>query len=539
MIFHSIKDLAVVFSVIASLTLSVTDPTWAATREEVGETTIKSVSLDELSQNAGMTVFQGPRTTRPIKIAVLDDGFKGFESAKGDTLPANTRLRENQNPVAADKEDIHGLKMAEIVAGLLNRAKVPYELHLFPSFGYGRLKNSVETVVNEGFDVVLYALVWQDGGNGDGRGFINQLVNRATSRGVLWVNASGNFARRLYEAPVERGEDDLVLLPGPNSSVQIRCMKNPKNKCSTRIMLSWNSFPENVEDGTDKDLDLVLTDDFMKFVAGGGLIQKLKIPAGERGSSLYPRETIIADLKPGLYYLRAKIRGGTFTAKDRLRISVSGDFMKVIDNTPGETIFAPADNTGVIVVGAADSKESSYSKKMRRPDLAIPAKIETEEGIHYDGSSNASAAMASRVALEVAKMRVRNEVPTRRAVLAAIRDTDMSSDASVANFDSGATATTQEGCYRLSRYRTNSADVKRILREGAVVVETTMGIKAFLDEEPATRIKRLGFATNATYGVWGDNEGLFTKDGTTGYRLNQDAIEFLRTPKNIKLCPLN
>src|SRR5690606_5114880 len=110
----------------------------------------------------------------------------------------------------------------------------PAELHLYHTYGYSNLKAAVEDAIKRKVDIVLYSQTWEYGGNFNGRGFINALVNKALDSGILWINNAGNFGRSTFNAPVRSGKDSWVELPGKNSSVEIRCAKNPLGKCSLR-----------------------------------------------------------------------------------------------------------------------------------------------------------------------------------------------------------------------------------------------------------------------------------------------------------------
>ncbi|MDX9730564.1 MAG: hypothetical protein RBT63_02230, partial [Bdellovibrionales bacterium] len=110
---------------------------------------ILSESLDAMAMDVGIEIDSQiiEVGSKKVKVAVFDNGFRGFEAARGVTLPASTKLRTTPITTAAESKEAHGLKMAEIVAGLLSRTEIRYELHLFPTFGYNNLKSAIETVV--------------------------------------------------------------------------------------------------------------------------------------------------------------------------------------------------------------------------------------------------------------------------------------------------------------------------------------------------------------------------------------------------------
>lgn len=441
-------------------------------------------NLNDIANTLNITTYASARPTgRIIRLAILDNGFRDQAAQIGQTLPSGTIY--HPGPVAVDPaaEEAHGLFMAQLVSGLLAKTGLPYELHLFSAFGYSNLKQAVETVIEQKFDVVLYSQVWEYGGNGDGRGFIDALVSKATNAGIVWVNAAGNFGDATYQAGIERGADDWAVLPGPNSSVRVRCLDNPKKKCGLRAILSWNDFKDDVNLGTDKDLDLVLTDDTLKIIRTSGLQQKLEFPEGQPGLSLYPREIIEAEVPPGLYFLRVKVRSQNFSQpQDRLRLVTSGDYIQQIDTTPGETLLPPADLPSVITVGASDSPKSSAGVSKAKPELVFPSLVTLNNGENYKGSSNSAAIAAAAV---VALKSV-NPALTRDQLIsllnsgpAASKDLGQGLPLPLLQF-----YPTGPGCFQLARLPVIFPTVTQILRSGAVTVMTSMGPKIFTSEDP-------------------------------------------------------
>lgn len=366
-------------------------------------------NMGDIVAKTGIDRYRDAKSKRTIKVAILDNGFKGREKIADLTT-------YHAGPIAVDAktEEAHGTYMAQIVMGLLDRTPdVQYQLHLFSAFGYSNLKAAIDAVVAQDFDVVLYSQVWEYGGNGDGYGFINSLVNKATMNGLIWINASGNFGNATYTAPIEVLADQWAYLPSPNRGVRVRCHDNPTGKCNLRAVLSWNDFKNEPEIGTNKDLDLVLSDDTLKVIRTGGLQQ---VESGSApGTSLYPREIVEAELTPGLYELRAKVRSNNFSkATDSLRIVTSGDYLEQVDTTDRrETLLAPADNIGVITVGATDSEKSAASVRAGKPEFSLPSEVQLDNGDSFKGSSN-SAAMTAALATVA---RALNPQATRAEVL--------------------------------------------------------------------------------------------------------------------------
>lgn len=520
-------------------------------------------NLNSLSRELGMSAYTQATRLSPRKtarIAILDNGFNGYEAEIGKTLPANTTY--HAGPIAPPTpQESHGLYMAQMVSGLLTASnsspQLPFELHLFAASGYTNLAAAIEHVSNEKFDVVLYSQVWEYGGNGDGHGFINSLVNKATQAGVLWINAAGNYHTLTYHSGITRTQDDWAKLPGPNESVRLRCLKHatPKGsdksgkadqsgKCHIRLVLSWNDFKDDPSLGTDKDLDLVLTDDTLGIVQASTLQQKLQVPDGERGSSKYPREIIEADVKPGLYYARVKIRSANFAQRDQLTLLASGDFIEMVDASSDETLLNPADNASVITVGAADSPHSGRSRRLRKPELIFPSIIELNNGDKYLGTSNSAAMVAAATAV----VRMMKPEATRADLLRLLAD---GRGAPRGDRDPGQDQPAQGGrgfplemlgffptngvCFSEAVIATPYPHLQPLLRDGGRPVQTTAGIKIFVAFDPLTRISGLRrFQPNDMIVV--DSRGYTILPRASATRLGSGVYEVVETPLGQSLC---
>lgn len=386
-------------------------------------------NLDDIAKDLNLKKFKNLKLNRKLKVAVLDNGFNGYQEAIGTSLPQSTVYHAGAGTVADTIEtpSYHGLLMAQILADVVKRGgqTADYELHLFNTFGYTKFADAVQTVIREKFDVVLYSQVWEYGGNSDGKGFINALVNQAVSNGILWVNAAGNFGRLTRLAPVDgkvSGEDEWVVFKKKNGksaeSVAIECKDQKKEPCKLRLVLSWNDFKDDPEAGTDKDLDLFLYDKNDKLVLSSERVQKLTKDVTNPQASLFPRELIETKINPGSYKVRVKVKSKNFSAsQDQLRVTVSGVNMELKEPSEGETLLPPADNPGVLVVGALDDPQTNVSKKLKRPDVYVKSLVRLKDGSAPFSTSNAAAMVAGVSVLQLASGTER----TREAVLVELK----------------------------------------------------------------------------------------------------------------------
>ena len=65
--------------------------------------------------------------------------------------------------------------------------------------------NAVDWMISQRVNIISVSIVWFASGPGDGTGVINEAVNRATAKGILWINAAGNSARHHWSG---RFKDD-------------------------------------------------------------------------------------------------------------------------------------------------------------------------------------------------------------------------------------------------------------------------------------------------------------------------------------------
>ena len=506
----------------------------------LGSTPFKN--LDEVAQRLRLATYAQSASQRTVKIAILDNGFHNYAKELGQSLPATTVFHAGPVPVDAKTEESHGLFMAQIVSGLLAKTpKISYELHLFSAFGYSNLKSAIDTAVSEKFDVVLYSQVWEYGGNGDGRGFINALVNHATTAGMVWINAAGNFGDTTYRAAIDRRLDDWAYLPSVNGGVRVRCFENAQKVCRLRAVLTWNDFKDDSTVGTDKDLDLVLTDDAQKILKTGGLQQVKSIPPqASAGLSLYPREIIEAELNPGIYELRVKIRSQNFSKTDELRIVTSGDYLEQYEKSDvGETLLAPADNANVITIGASDSEKSSASRLLGKPEISLDSKMTLANGDNFKGSSN-SAAMAAVLAVIAKALDPSRDRAGVQAFLAG-RNSPSGGGSTSNNGNGGLSLEalqfrpTGPGCFRAAILPVTPDAARGVLMGGAVAVETTSGYKIMTATDPFA----MGLGPQrkrADDMLVVDAKGFTVRSRSTQGALQAGAYEIVQKPRGTSYC---
>lgn len=340
---------------------------------------------------------------RSMTIAILDNGFGGLKNSLGTRLPPGLAVAK---PVIDNESTTpHGTKLAEVIFAMTSgspawtAASQHPTIKLYNSNGFTNFSAAVDNAINEHVDMILYSQVWEFGGNFDGRGFINAVVDKATSAGILWVNAAGNYGQSAWQGALVANADQTALLPYLGKYV--RLVVNEKST-AVKISLAWNDFADSKDWRTSRDLDLVLLDASMKRVAIGNLIQDGQDHSKDPKYSAHARESIETTLDPGTYLLRVDIKSQNFDTYSRIRLASDGARISFMDQSADASVMIPADNPSVLTVGASDEGSSSAGRTatgLQKPEVVAPSTINFEGGIGFKGSSSAAAVAAGALAV--------------------------------------------------------------------------------------------------------------------------------------------
>jgi len=345
-----------------------------------------------------------------ITVAILDNGFAGLDllKASGD-LPADAELITTApNP---PQDTIHGTVMAQLVYRIAAGAESTQpqspsiKLLLINSNGYTNFSNAVDQAIVRGAQVILYSQVWEYGGNFDGQGFINAVVSKATQRGLVWVNAAGNFALNTFNGMVDPMGQPQLPHRRQDGSTSIRITAG-KAQAPVRVVLAWNDFTNSVDYRTPRDLDLWIEDARGNIVGESRLIQDGKDHSKDTSSqeqySAHAREIVTTTLPAaGTYHIRISPKSGALPIDTRFRVTADGQEVEVLDRSIGETILTPADHPQVMTVGAGDDINSSFAQLPAgvKPEVLASSKIVLGSGRVVFGSSNAAAIVAGSIAV--------------------------------------------------------------------------------------------------------------------------------------------
>jgi hypothetical protein len=236
-------------------------------------------------------------------------------------------------------------------------------------------------------------------------------------------------------APIEGAKEwvEFKNAKGDTSNgVELRCALT--TACDLRLVLSWNDFKDDPDLGTDKQLNLYLYDDKKSQIAASEKIQMLNPPADDKKYSKLPRQMIVTTLAPGTlkgpkkYTARVKIVSRNFSASvDKLRITASGLGIELLDPTLGETLLPPADNPGVIDIGASDDPQSSGSKVLKLPKILFKSLLELKNGLRPFESSTAAAMAGAMTALYLGTGTENSRLAVEKKLLTISRPAEFSS----------------------------------------------------------------------------------------------------------------
>ncbi len=323
-----------------------------------------------------------------VKIAVIDLGFGGLSTAQaqGD-LPSSVITRDFTGTGIATGIS-HGTAVAQIVHDVAPDA----QLYLIKIANEVDLDNAVSYCISEGVHVINHSLGWFNTNFYDGTGTIAAIARRATSAGILWVQAAGNSAQKHYGGTFTDtnadGWHDTDVTFTATAGQQII------------LYLTWDSWP-----ATADDYDLYLYGPTGALVASSTATQ-----AGTE----QPTERITTTAASSGTY-RVRIQRASGAAR---RLSLFSILQEVSPVVSASSIPAPGNAAEVLTVGAIDWPNyatgpiAPYSSRgptgdgRQKPDLAAPANVTT--GVSFYNPFPGTSAAAPHVAGVAALLKAEN-----------------------------------------------------------------------------------------------------------------------------------
>jgi hypothetical protein len=389
-------------------------------------------NADEVRKRLGLAPeYSHVRDVEAVKIAVLDYGFDGVDGVRA-YLPPSTVVVEHYDPdfvqrfklgdpeYRKDFEPLnrHGRTLAQIVWAVTGSNPRGPQFFLLNANGPTMLRRAVRYAIEKKVDIILFSGSFEGGGNGDGRGPVNRIVADALNAGIIWVNAAGNYGRRVYNGPVRISPDGyLRFREGPNGTA-LR-FRNRLDENAVTVTLTWNDYQEKEDAGTTKDLDLYV-ENWAGTLLGAGEKQQVTGRAEGPNQTLNPRERVVlTDLAAHAssdYRIRVRQMAGTFTQQDRVRVLITAkrdtyvtpnsdkpdEAVKFIDASGKGELYPPADHPLVLTVGdsSPDSSIGPTEDHRLKPEVILEdSRAFFSDGQVSAGSSNAAAYFTGIVAV--------------------------------------------------------------------------------------------------------------------------------------------
>ncbi len=377
-------------------------------------------NIEDLRKFFGLTSFQYRPELAKLKIAVIDNGFEGFESGKKQ-LPESAELISaypkemvtqfnlgDPDYVQAPLPTEHGKMMAQIVWGITGANPQGPKFYLLNANGITNFRRAVRFAIEQKVDLILYSQNRECCGNFDGGGFINAIVNQATQSGIVWINAAGNYGGHVFNSAIQSmGSDNRVVFVKAN---ELR-LRSRLDENKAQIIMAWGANGPEEDSGTDQDLDLYVYDENNTQVAKSELKQVMKKDSLAEGETYLARERISYDFsknRNGYYRIVVKSKNKHWNRNNQVRIVVIPerppiqdnekqkmvDAIEFLDATKGGEIMVPADNPNVITVGDMSpfSAQGPTSDGRVKPEIILENSIASfSNGQSSSGTSNAAA----------------------------------------------------------------------------------------------------------------------------------------------------
>ena len=338
-----------------------------------------------------------------IKVAIFDNGYTGLNHSIGNRLPLGLSVMASAGNSLANTS--HGTKMAEIVyavasgSAIWNEMSRGPEILLYNTNGFSNLKAAVDDAVLRDVDVILYAQVWEYGDNDGTDGFINAVIRKATDKGIIWINASGNFGDTAYRSKLEFNEKGNVSLPFNKTYLRVH-VSAPSTEA--RIVLAWNDFDQSPDYQTPQDLDLSLYDSTFKKLGSSEKEQNGGRDGTHSSFSAHAREILNTTLTAGTYYIAVDAKSRNFDDNAHISVAVDGFGITLPEATGADSLMAPAGNPAVLAVGAVDSQLTSVKVVdgvIVKPEIFVTSAVSFSDGANHEGTSAASAITAGALAV--------------------------------------------------------------------------------------------------------------------------------------------
>lgn len=319
-----------------------------------------------------------------VRIGVLDLGFDNYRSLLGSDLPASVVARSFIYGTDIDQSGTeHGTAVAEIIYDIAPRAELFFAAY---STELEEME-AVDWLVSQGVKIISHS-AGSIYGPMDGSSREAQLVNDTVDKGILWVNAAGNYGDGHYRATFTDRDGDGYHEFSPGDEL-MGFMPQPQ----TTIVLNWNAW-----DTGDQDFDLYVFNEQGEAVASSENVQD-----GFGDETMEYLDLIFSDEGP--YFL-------AFYARRVTRPVIFDFFIHYAELeyfTPEYSVTTPGDALKSFTVGAtwwSNDRLEPYSSQgptqdgRLKPEISAPAGVSSAAyGEEFTGTSASAPHVSAAAAL--------------------------------------------------------------------------------------------------------------------------------------------
>ncbi len=319
-----------------------------------------------------------------IRIGVLDLGFGEYKRLLGSDLPASVVARSFIYGTEIDQSGtVHGTAVAEIIYDIAPGAELFFAAY---STELEQLE-AVNWLVAQGVKIISHS-AGSIYGPMDGSSTLAQLVNDTVDKGILWVNAAGNYGDGHYRDTFKDRDGDGYHEFSPGDELMGFIPSS-----STSIVLNWNAW-----DTGDQDFDLYVFDDQGEILASSENVQD---GAGDETMEYLD----LAFFDEGPYYLAFYARRVTRPVLFDLFVH----YAELEYFTPQYSVTTPGDAMKSFTVGAtlwSNDRLELYSSQgptqdgRLKPEISAPAGVTSAVyGKEFTGTSASAPHVSAAAAL--------------------------------------------------------------------------------------------------------------------------------------------